>query len=351
MKRTKWQAISKLDAFPRTEEHLTQKTSSGALVTIFGVVLIVTLFVTELSAYLTTTAKHEMSVDLTRGETLPIYINITFPSLPCIVLSLDALDMSGKHEVDITSNIYKVHLDRNGVAMTWSVEEVGDSVKHDHGDENDAAAHMRQHLQMHGDTVRKIERALAAAEGCRVHGHLDVERVAGNFHISVHSQSFYVLQQVFPNVNLVNVTHYIHSVSFGPEFPGIHNPLDGYHRVVTREQTGGTFKYFLKVVPTTYVSLSGSVIPTNQYSVTEFFTPTKASTLLGGGSLPAVYFLYDLSPITVSIKETRQPFRHFLTRICAVVGGSFAVMGMFDKWVHRLITYVTKPRPAAVLKK
>lgn len=43
----------------------------------------------------------------------------------------------------------------------------------------------------------------------------------------------------------------------------------------------------------------------------------------------AVYFLYDLSPITVTIKEERRSFLHFITRLCAVLGGTFALTGMF----------------------
>jgi endoplasmic reticulum-Golgi intermediate compartment protein 3 len=40
-----------------------------------------------------------------------------------------------------------------------------------------------------------------------------------------------------------------------------------------------------------------------------------------------VYFLYDLSPITVTIKEERRNFLHFITRLCAVLGGTFAMTG------------------------
>jgi len=42
----------------------------------------------------------------------------------------------------------------------------------------------------------------------------------------------------------------------------------------------------------------------------------------------AVYFLYDLSPITVTIKEERRSFLHFITRLCAVLGGTFALTGL-----------------------
>ncbi|MFS8030962.1 putative endoplasmic reticulum vesicle transporter [Helianthus anomalus] len=47
---------------------------------------------------------------------------------------------------------------------------------------------------------------------------------------------------------------------------------------------------------------------------------------------PAVYFLYDLSPITVTIKEERRSFIHFITRLCAVLGGTFALTGGLRLW-------------------
>ncbi|MCD7467877.1 hypothetical protein HAX54_005530 [Datura stramonium] len=101
------QVLRALDAFPRAEEHLLQKTKSGAFVSIVGLVIMLTLFLHELSYYLNTITVHQMAVDLRRGETLPIHINMTFPSLPCDVLSVDAIDMSGKHEVDLDTNIWK----------------------------------------------------------------------------------------------------------------------------------------------------------------------------------------------------------------------------------------------------
>lgn len=70
--------------------------------------------------------------------------------------------------------------------------------------------------------------------------------------------------------------------------------------------------------------IAGRPIHTNQYSVTEYFTKiTKGSPMM-----PAVFFLYDLSPIQVIIKETRPGLLHFLVRVSAVVGGMFAVTGV-----------------------
>jgi hypothetical protein len=42
------------------------------------------------------------------------------------------------------------------------------------------------------------------------------------------------------------------------------------------------------------------------------------------------YFRYDLNPITVKYHETRPPLYHFLTTVCAIVGGTFTVAGIFD---------------------
>lgn len=46
--------------------------------------------------------------------------------------------------------------------------------------------------------------------------------------------------------------------------------------------------------------------------------------------MPALWFRYDLSPLTVKYKERGEPFFSFLTAICAVVGGVFTVAGIID---------------------
>eukprot|EP00245_Coleochaete_scutata_P010511 TRINITY_DN3696_c0_g3_i1.p1 TRINITY_DN3696_c0_g3~~TRINITY_DN3696_c0_g3_i1.p1 ORF type:complete len:351 (+),score=56.23 TRINITY_DN3696_c0_g3_i1:119-1171(+) len=339
---TKW--ISRLDAFPRTEEHLTQKTSTGAVVSVIGISMMALLFLNELQYFLKTYTVHEMSVDMTKNKTLPIHINITFPALPCQVLSLDALDMSGKHEVDLDVGIYKIRLNKHGEYI--DVEHLDDLKHNPHPDhqkgDNDTAvmAHEYHHEANTGDHIQSIQDAMAAHEGCMVYGRLDVERVAGNFHVSVHGQSYYVLQRVFTDVKQVNISHIIHKASFGPEYPGIVNPLDGFVRILEDHKSteSGTFKYFLKVVPTTYRHLNGEVIPTNQFSVTEYFTPSRPH----DNTLPAVYFLYDLSPVAVTVEEKRRNFFHFITRLCAVLGGTFAVSGLLDRWIHRLIKHLEK---------
>lgn len=374
------QAIKRLDAFPRAEEHLLQKTQSGAIVSIIGLVIMATLFLHELRYYLSTYTVHQMSVDLKRGETLPIHINMTFPSLPCDVLSVDAIDMSGKHEVDLDTNIWKLRMSSDGhiigTEYLSDLVEKGHAHDHDHGNHNNQHGHKDHHEEHkdqhddhkdeHGDhkdhhddskskshlqtfdqetenMVKKVKQAMANGEGCRVYGVLDVQRVAGNFHISVHGLNIFVAQMIFEGSNHVNVSHMIHDLSFGPKYPGIHNPLDGTVRML--RGASGTFKYYIKIVPTEYRYISKEVLPTNQFSVTEYFSPMGEF----GRAWPAVYFLYDLSPITVTIREERRSFLHFVTRLCAVLGGTFALTGMLDRWMYRLLEIVTKPKTRGVL--
>merc|ERR1719240_292188 len=66
-----------------------------------------------------------------------------------------------------------------------------------------------------------------------------------------------------------NVTHQIKRLSFGTDFPGQHNPLDG---VWQHSPAGAAVpRYFLKVVPMTYEFVGGQSVHTNQFSVTQYF--------------------------------------------------------------------------------
>ena len=68
-----------------------------------------------------------------------------------------------------------------------------------------------------------------------------------NIYLFIYSNFLFVtiVFQIFDNVKQVNVSHIIHDLSFGPMYPGIHNPLDGNVRILHDES--GSFKYFLKV--------------------------------------------------------------------------------------------------------
>ena len=79
-------------------------------------------------------------------------------------------------------------------------------------------------------------------------------------------------------------------------------------------------------------SAIGTVVHTFQYSVTEYFTRFGDDSM----KLPGVHFKYDMSAIAVKLREKKTRFLHFLTRMCATIGGAFALTSMANAWVYRL---------------
>ena len=53
---------------------------------------------------------------------------------------------------------------------------------------------------------------------------------------------------------------------------------------------------------------------------------------------PLLFHCSDASPIMVEVRESRPGLLRLLVRVCAVVGGAFAVTGIWDKIVHRAVT-------------
>lgn len=108
------------------------------------------------------------------------------------------------------------------------------------------------------------------------------------------------------------------------------------------------FQYYIKIVPTEFVPLSGPKLHTNQFSVT---THRKSVSLMSGESgMPGIFFNYELSPLMVKFTEKRRlgvkftlflcdflnlsfdfsSFSHFATNLCAIIGGIFTVSGIVD---------------------
>ncbi|EPS57385.1 hypothetical protein M569_17433, partial [Genlisea aurea] len=103
-------------------------------------------------------------------------------------------------------------------------------------------------------------------EGCNIHGALEVNKVAGNFHFvtgkTLQSSGFNLLELLSLQDQSYNISHRINELSFGESIPRIVNPLDGVQWV--QEKPNGVYQYFLKVVPTVYTGVRGHTIHSNQ---------------------------------------------------------------------------------------
>lgn len=69
-----------------------------------------------------------------------------------------------------------------------------------------------------------------------------------------------------------------------------------------------SYEYYIKVVPTQFQSLKGEMHHSYQYVA-------NSNHIIGRFQLPAIYFRYDMSPITVRTKqtETREKYIYDIT--------------------------------------
>jgi hypothetical protein len=113
-------------------------------------------------------------------------------------------------------------------------------------------------------------------EGCRISGFLLVNKVAGNFHIAMgetHARGAGHIHQFNPaQIAAYNVSHVVHTLSFGLPFPGQKNPLDGARNFP--KEGSGVYMFYVKVIPTVFLGQRGKkVLETNQYSVAQQYRP------------------------------------------------------------------------------
>mmetsp|Transcript_9027 Transcript_9027/g.9375 ORF Transcript_9027/g.9375 Transcript_9027/m.9375 type:complete len:212 (+) Transcript_9027:2-637(+) len=178
-------------------------------------------------------------------------------------------------------------------------------------------------------------------EGCQVFGYFYVNKVPGNFHISAHAYGGIVQKIASAGYFRFDMSHRINHLSFGDQkttdrvkkqfSEGILNPLDKVSKVDKQRKV---YEYYLKVVPTTFTNMKQKTWYSHQY--------TASTNELVSNMLPAVYFRFDLSPITVKYWQYRESLSHFLVQICAIVGGIFAVTGIIDGIIHKSMLYLLK---------
>ena len=102
--------LTRLDAFAKTVEDARIRTSSGGIVTIASLLIVLYLVWAEWADYRRVHVHPELVVDKSRGERMEIHLNISFPRIPCELLTLDVMDLSGEQQTGVVHGVNKVRL-------------------------------------------------------------------------------------------------------------------------------------------------------------------------------------------------------------------------------------------------
>jgi len=387
-------SLKGIDAFGKTMEDVKVKTRTGAFLTILSAAVILSFTMIEFFDYRRVNVDTSIVVDRSRGEKLTVNMNITFPRVPCYLLSLDVMDVSGELQSDISHNILKTRLTAEGVpvpnAQSSELRNDIDKMNEQRGAGYCGSCYGGQPPE-NGccnscDDVRKayvnrgwsfnrpdsIEQCVnegwsdklkeQASEGCNISGRVRVNKVVGNIHLSPGRSFRTATNDIYDLVpylrddgNRHDFSHTIYTLAFEGDDEGdiskakagrevkermgiSGNPLDGKLARTSKQQYA--FQYFLKVVSTKFHLLDGKAIATHQYSATEFerdLTKGRREDNNDGvhvshsnPGVPGAFFNYDVSPIVIIHTETRQSFAHFLTSTCAIVGGVLTVASLID---------------------
>lgn len=102
--------FARLDAFTKTVEDARVRTTSGGFVTILSLVIILYLVWGEWADFRRIIVSPELVVDKGRNEKMEIHMNVSFPHMPCELLTLDVMDVSGEVQAGVMHGINKVRL-------------------------------------------------------------------------------------------------------------------------------------------------------------------------------------------------------------------------------------------------
>ncbi|CAI5729092.1 unnamed protein product [Hyaloperonospora brassicae] len=180
-------------------------------------------------------------------------------------------------------------------------------------------------------------------EGCEISGSISVNRVPGVLAFTVRSDD------VSFDARTIDISHVINHFSFGQVrrtenlFVGGNNvlaapsnryPLD--KKTFTVERVNVTVEHFLNVVG--FDSRDNSRTTHLQQRSYEFSATSTQSV----DKLPCALFRFDISPLVIQVTADNVPFYHFITQLCAVIGGVFTILGLVDSGIFHAMNSIKK---------
>lgn len=330
--------VKELDAFPKVPDSYVETSAAGGTVSLIAFTFMAVLAFLEFFVYRDTWMNYEYEVDKDFSSKLRLNLDITV-AMKCQFVGADVLDLAETMVASDGIEYEPVHFELSPQQKFWHMTllHIQERLREEHSLQN-----VLFKTTMKGSPTAlppREDNPSQPMEACRIHGHLFVNKVAGNFHITVgkaipHPRGHAHLAALVSH-ETYNFSHRIDHLSFGEKLPGIINPLDGTEKV--SNDHNHMFQYFITIVPTK-LNTYQIAAETHQYSVTE--RERVINHAAGSHGVSGIFMKYDISSLMVKITEQHMPLWKFFIRLCGIVGGIFSTTGMLHGMVGFIVDVV-----------
>ncbi|XP_039210429.1 endoplasmic reticulum-Golgi intermediate compartment protein 2 [Crotalus tigris] len=319
--------VKELDAFPKIPDSYIETSTSGGTVSLIAFTTMALLTIMEFTVYRDTWMKYEYEVDKDYTSKLRINVDITV-AMKCQHIGADVLDLAETMVATADGLVYEpVIFELSPLQREWQriLQNIQSRLQEEHSLQD--IIFKSAFKSASTALPPREDKPVQSADACRIHGHLYVNKVAGNFHVTVgkaipHPRGHAHLAALVSHESY-NFSHRIDHLSFGELIPGIINPLDGTEKIASDHNQ--MFQYFVTVVPTKLQTHKISA-ETHQFAVTE--RERIINHAAGSHGVSGIFMKYDISSLMVTVTEEHMPFWQFLVRLCGIVGGIFSTTGI-----------------------
>lgn len=309
-------------------DNITKPTYIGSILSLSAIGIITFLLFREISDLITPTISRNSDViqDSEIHAKINVNLSVDLPYVPCNLVSVDQEDSIGNHRMDISDTLNKFNMESNGQVALYD----------------------KTH-----NSLDKMQEALSANRGCRIEGYIPISKVPGDIHISFHNYGIYysMLKEgrrdlfdkikmshrinylyfgdVSKNKNLLSRFGYISNNSYSSGANHNENSFDQNKNLpnFSHETVRHNYDYYVKLIAHYLVDTNRESNLGYQFSMTSRkrdFDPDEEG-------MPIVMLNYDLSPISMVIKRENKSFLHFMTHVCAIVGGVYVIFSILNR--------------------
>lgn len=322
--------MKSFDLFQKvTVDNSSRPTCIGALISLTAISIMTYILFKQLNEYFFIPLIKKDSIifqDYDQVSTVPVNIGITFPNMPCPIISVDQEDLLGHHKLNIHDTLNKIHLDSAGKPLNT------------HFDARD---------------TEKLLGSIKDKQGCFLQGNVPISKVQGDIHISFHAyRDVYSFLQQNGHDDKISLAHHFSLLNFGDtnysskflDKFGLHEQYDNFNKIGSLPNFDtvswdSNFDYYVKIVPQIYEDeYTDEKFTAYQYSLTG--KTRKMETGHNHSAMPIIMINYDYSPVGVKYTMKKRYFSHLITNICALVGGVFVIFSILNGLINSFIDFI-----------